>query len=138
MKAIKIRSSEVCIYQSIKEMPIRKYNHMQSLLLQDSGIGSTLADIDRHFKTLDAMLQVNNLEAANTERQNLQLAFYSCLEKINYKSLAFVCCIESIDGKEVNEPSDEGLLKVVNKLNSLTYGEVDEILEDVKKNCISN
>lgn len=139
MKIIKIKKHEITFYSGIKDMPIRRYNQMQSLLLQDVGIGSSIRDFEKYFKTLDAHIGSGDLNAISTTRQNMLLALYSNIEGINYKSLAFACLIHAVDGKEINDPSDEGLKELINSMgDSLTVGEIETILEDLKKNCVQN
>ncbi len=65
----------------------------------------------------------------------MHVGFYAAIEKIDFKSLSFACMIASIDGEPVGI-SDEELKNAVEKLEELTIGQVDEILEDLKKNCI--
>jgi hypothetical protein len=140
MKTIKIGKLNVTFYSGIKDMPVKKYDQMQSLLLQDFGIGSTMADVDKHFRNLDSFLQSGNIEDANIERQNLQLAFYSAIEKINYKSLAFACLIHSINDIQIKDTSDEGIQQIIERLSNegLEVKIVEEMLNELKKNCIMN
>lgn len=140
MQIVEIGKNKISFYQSIKELPVSLYNQMQSFLLQDAGIGSTMQDIEKHFNNLDAFLMAGKLEEAKTERLNLQLAFYSNIEKINYKSLAFSCLIHSINGIELKDRSEEGLKVLVDELSKsgLVIGFIEETIENIKKNCITN
>lgn len=137
MKTIKVGKHEVKLYESIKEMPVSRYNAMQGFLMQETGIGNTMPAIDNHFKTLDALLVSGKYEEAIQERQNMHVGFYCAIEKIDFKSLSFGCMIASIDDEPVGI-SDEELKNSIEKLNELTVGQVDDILEDLKKNCIGN
>jgi len=137
MKLIDIGKHKVNFYDSIKEMPISRYNALQSFLMQDVGIGSTMASIENHFKTLDAYLGAGKYDEAIQERQNLHINFYVAIEKIDFKSLSFACMIASIDNKPVGI-SDSELTDAIKKLNDLTVEQVDDILNELKKNCIGN
>src|ERR1035437_6696059 len=137
MKVVKSAGHTLKFYNGIKEMPMHRYNQMQSYLMHDAGIGSTMADIDQHMKNLDAYLSTRRMEEAALERQNLHFNFYSALEKISYKSLSFACLIYSIDG-EVLGDSDDDMNEVIPKLSRISVAEVLEILDDLKKNCIAN
>jgi hypothetical protein len=137
MRTEKIGKNTVIFYDSIKEMPIQRHNTMQVFLMQDSGIGSTMQAVEAHFKTLDALLVSGKVEDAIKERQNLHISFYCALEKIDFKSFAFACMIESINGKQVGITED-ALKDAIDKLEGLTVGQVDDILEELKKNCIGN
>jgi hypothetical protein len=137
MKTVKIGRHEFKFYSSIKDMPVEKYNTLQLFLLQDTGIGSNMSDIDRHFHQLDIFLNAGKISEAISERQNLHMNIYAMLEKINIKSKSLACFIHSVDGREVGY-DDELIESALSKLNAGTIGEVTEILEELKKNCISN
>ena len=138
MKTVKIGKHTVDFYSSIKEMKVKRHNLLQQILLQESGIGSTMADVDKHFKTLDGLLNAEHIQDAIIERSNLQLALYSALNAIDYKSLSFACLVHSIDGKESDIKTEDDLKKVIEKLDGLTVGDVVDLLDELKKNCISN
>jgi hypothetical protein len=137
MRTEKIGKNSVVFYDSIKEMPIQRHNVMQVFLMQESGIGSTMQAVEAHFKTLDALLVSGKVEDAIKERQNLHISFYCAIEKIDFKSFAFACMIKSINGKQVGITED-ALKDAIDKLEGLTVGQVDDILESLKKNCIGN
>jgi hypothetical protein len=137
MRTEKVGKNTVVFYDSIKEMPIKRHNTMQVFLMQDSGIGSTMQAVEAHFKTLDALLVSGKVEDAIKERQNLHIGFYCALEKIDFKSFAFACMIASINGKQVGITED-ALKDAIDKLKGLTVGQVDDLLEELKKNCIGN
>jgi hypothetical protein len=125
------------LYASIKEMPIKLYNLTQRYLLQDMGIGSDMASIDDHFKSLDAFLAGGKLDDAKLERENMRFNFYTMLEQVNYKSLAFACHIFSVDGIEVTDRSEEALTELANSL-SVSLTDIEEVLSEVKKNFNTN
>jgi hypothetical protein len=137
MRTEKIGKNTVVFYESIKEMPIHRHTVMQVFLMQDSGIGSTMQAVEAHFKTLDSLLVSGKLEDAVKERQNMHIGFYCALEKIDFKSFAFACMIESINGKQVGITED-ALKDVIDKLDGLNVGQLDDLLEGLKKNCIGN
>lgn len=134
----KVESGQTLVlYSSIKEMPIRLHNLTQRYLLQDMGIGSDMASIDSHFATLDAYLLAGKLDEAKQERENQRFAFYTMLQEVNYKSLAFACHIFSVDGIEITDRSEDALTDLINSLE-INIDTVDEILSEVKKNFNMN
>lgn len=132
MKTVKIGRQEFQFYSSIKEMPIERYNTLQLFLMQDSGIGSTMKDVDNHFKQLDVFLSAGKIQEAINERQNLHMNLYSMINKINVKSKALACFVHSVDGREFDQET------LPEKMNASTIGELTELLNELKKNCISN
>lgn len=89
------------------------------LLLRDSGVGSTFKDIMIRLANLDKHLENENIESARIERRNLQLTLYSSLYEINFKQMAFVCLIYSIDGEKTDDLSEEGILETRNMLEKI-------------------
>jgi hypothetical protein len=128
---------EIVFYASIKEMPIKLHNIAQRYILQDMGLGSDINAIDEHFKALDSQLSAGKLQEAMIERENQRFAFFSMLQRLNYKSLSFGCHIHSIDGKEITDRSEEALTALLDDLD-ITVQDADEILSEVKKNFSLN
>lgn len=125
------------LYSSIKEMTINLHNLTQSYLLKDMGIGSDMAAIDERFKALDGFLSANKIQEAITERENLRFSFYTILQEVSYKSLAFACHIFSINGVEITDRSEDALTELVKGLE-VSIQDVEEILSEVKKNFNMN
>lgn len=130
-------NKELVLYASIKEMPIKLYNITQRYLLQDMGIGSDMNAIDDHFKSLDSFLAAGKIEDAKRERENQRFAFYTMLEGVNYKSLAFGCHIHSIDGVEITDRSEEAISAMLDGLD-VNIDFIEETLQEVKKNFSMN
>ncbi len=118
-------------------MPIKLSGLANRYLLQDAGIGSDMQAIDDHFKSLDAFLGGGKIEEAKQERENLRFAFYTMLQEVSYKALAFGCHIFSIDGVEVTDRSEEALTVMLDSL-PLSMTDLEEILTEVKKNFNTN
>jgi hypothetical protein len=137
MKIIKHKGKEITFYSSIKEMPIERYIILQTYLMQESGIGSTMADVENHFRGIDTFLSSEKIQEAITERQNLHMNIYAALNGINFKSLSFACMIGSIDKQEIG-CMEYDLKEAIKKLKGISVGEIEEILTDLKKNCIGN
>lgn len=137
MKIVKSRKHEIKFYDSIKEMPISRYNLMQAYLMQDSGIGSTMVDVEQHFRNLDIFLSSGKIQQAITERQNLHINFYALINKIDNRSKSLACMAHSIDSTLIGDTDDE-ICKVVDLIKDLSVGTFEEISEELKKNCIGN
>jgi hypothetical protein len=138
MKVIRIADTEVELYSSIKELPIAVSKKLHLFLLQESGIGNTIQAIDDRLQKL--MLFVSNDEKgpALEEAKNLRFALFSTVSEMDYQSASFGCLIKSVNGKQTNDYTQEGLQKLVGELSEkgLTSGEIAETLDEVKKNLI--
>ena len=137
MTTYTVGDQTIALYSSIKEMPIKLYNLTQRYMLQDMGIGSDMNAIDEHFKSLDAFLSANKLEDAQRERENMRFAFYTMLERVNYKALAFGCHIFSVDGVQITDRSEEAITELLNRI-VIPYEQAEDILAEVKKNFNMN
>lgn len=128
------------ICDSPKELTIERYTEFQKYLLQDSGIGSDIESVYRHSEKLDAFLSSGKIAEAMAERSNQHYNFYMMLNKISLTHLAFALFVESIDGVLCTDYSDSGLHAISDRLASvgLRRGELETILEDVKKKLIPN
>lgn len=138
MKTIKLSGGTIKIYEDIKEMPIQRYKDFQKYLLQDSGIGSTMADVDRHFRMLDRFLSAGKLNEAKQERDNLHMNFFMVLEKINILDISFVCLIHSINNEILYDTTEENLRRISERLGKMgmTKGQLEDITNEVKKKSI--
>jgi len=128
-----INNQSVKLYASTKEMPVKLYNLTQKYLLQDMGIGSDMNAIDERFSSIDSYLSAGKLEEAIQERENQRFAFYTMIQGVSYKSLAFACHIHSIDDMKVTDYSEDNLTAMSEKFDFSMF-ELEEILEDLKKN----
>lgn len=137
MTTYEIAGQQIVLYSSIKEMPIKMYNLTQRYILQDMGIGSDMPAIDSHFTALDGFLAANKIDDAKKERENMRFAFYTMLERVNYKSLTFGCHIFSVDGVEVTDRSEEAITALLETL-TISFEQAEEILAEVKKNFNMN
>ena len=155
MKTIHLGNHTVKIYDSIKELSKSRDNELQKAGMMDEQVGSDMASVGKHYDTLFSLTNkligsVNNKERheeigdhANKilqELKNLMMNRYLILEKIDIKSFAFDSLIHSINGNLVTDFSDDAIIERSKKLESygLKSSEINDILEEVKKNFIPN
>jgi hypothetical protein len=135
MTELKINEHTVQLYSSIKELPIVLSKRMSTYLLQDTGIGSSMNDVDDHLARLRIFVSNDRKTEALEELKNLRFNLFSMLSGLNYQSLAFGCLIASVDGQPVTDYSSEGIAALVDKIG-ITQGDVEEYLDEIKKNWI--
>lgn len=133
MKSLLINKKIVRAYDSIDEMPIINFQKYNKYLLIDSGIGSDADDIDAHIVKIAKFIKANNNKKALQELQNMRQNMYMVNNEISPKYLAFAALIHSIDGKEVNDLSDDGLKKLLKDLKSIKHSKVIDFLLWLKK-----
>lgn len=133
MKKLLINKKVVKVYDSIDEMPIVNFQKYNKYLLIDSGVGSDADDIDAHITRIAKFIKANNNKKALQELQNMRQNMYMVNNEISPKYLAFVALIHSIDGKEVNDLSDDGLKALLKELKEIKHSAIVELLLRLKK-----
>lgn len=137
MKNLIVNKKVVRVYDSIDEMPIVNFQKYNKYLLIDSGIGSDADDIDAHIVKIAKFIKANNNKKALQELQNMRQNMYMVNNEISPKYLAFAALIHSIDGKEVNDLSDDGLKKLLQDLKDIKHSKVIDFLLWLKKKVTS-
>ena len=137
MKSLLINKKIVRVYDSIDEMPIINFQKYNKYLLIDSGIGSDADDIDAHIVKIAKYIKSNNNRKALQELQNMRQNIYMVNSEISPKYLAFAALIHSVDGKEVNDLSDDGLKKLLQDLKEVKHSIVVDFLLWLKKKVTS-
>ena len=135
MLELKDAGKRIELYNSIEELPIKRYVAYQKYILLDTCVGSTLEDVLAHFEKLDYFLQHNKVNEAKQERLNLHTGIYLQYEKINTTMLSFCCFVKSIDGQERKDLTEEGLQATSEILQetNITIGKLSKLLAQVKK-----
>lgn len=133
MKNLLINKKIVRVYDSIDEMPIVNFQKYNKYLLIDSGIGSDADDIDSHIVKIAKFIKAGNNKKALQELQNMRQNMYMVNSEISPRYLAFAALIHSIDGKEVNDLSDDGLKRLLQDLKDIKHSKVMDFLLWLKK-----
>lgn len=133
MKNLIVNKKVVRVYDSIDEMPIVNFQKYNKYLLIDSGIGSDADDIDAHITRVAKFIKSNNAKKALQELQNMRQNMYMVNSEISPRYLAFAALIYSVDGKEVNDLSDDGLKKLLQDLKDIKHSKVIDFLLWLKK-----
>lgn len=133
MKRLLINKKIVQVYDSIDEMPIVNFQKYNKYLLIDSGIGSDADDIDAHIVKIAKFIKANNNKKALQELQNMRQNMYMMNSEISPKYLAFAALIHSIDGKEVNDLSDDSLKNLLQDLKDIKHSKIIDFLLWLKK-----
>ena len=137
MKSLLINKKIVRVYDSIDEMPIINFQKYNKYLLIDSGIGSDADDIDTHIVKIAKYIKANDNKKALQELQNMRQNIYMVNSEISPKYLAFAALIHSVDGKEVNDLSDDGLKKLLQDLKEVKHSKVIDFILWLKKKVTS-
>lgn len=129
----KIGRHKVVIFDSIEELPIKRFHLFNKSIIIDSGIGSSVEEIVVHIVRVKRFIEVNDKESANTELDNLILSFKFAFENIDVTSKAFCYLIHSIDGKIYTDFSDVGIDELQSKIHKWSRSLIVNLIESVKK-----
>jgi len=133
MRQTKLGKHSIVLYDSIDELPMKRFHKFNKMMLVDSGIGSDLNDIDRHLERIKAFVRQKENDHAMLEIENLRTNFFFVFQGLSPKYLAFAALVKEIDGKECDDLTDDGLKNVVEKLSDTPIDVLNKEIEDVKK-----
>lgn len=133
MKILKIGNKSIKLYDSIDEMPICNFQKYNKCILLDSGIGSDIDDVDSHMVRISKLVKSSDSAKALQELQNMRQNMHMIISSISPKYLAFAALIHSIDGKRVEDLSDDNLKDILEEIKDVRHGALVDILEWLKK-----
>ncbi len=133
-----LKRHTIRLYDSIENLPITLFSKVQKYQLVEQGIGSTIADFDRHFEMIVEFMKHDKKDKAIKELINVRHLFWHSLNEVNPAHLGFCCFVNSINGKEITDYSENSLGKIKEKLSDigLTQKLIQEF--DVKKKSMKN
>lgn len=136
MKTINISGYKLKVYDSIQELPIRRYHLYTKWLMLESGIGSDIDSILSHIDKIKAFMY-NDRDNAIKELENMRDNIYTVYTMNNIGLLAFAALIHSIGDKEYHLKTDDEIEEIKNILLDIRKSEYDEIFEKIKDNIES-
>lgn len=132
MKTINLNGRTLKLYDSIDEMPIVNFQKYNKFILLDLGIGSDVNSVDSHLVNLTKLIK-SDLSKASQELQNLRQNMYMIVSEISPKYMAFAALIHSINGKELDNLSDDNLKDVLAEIKTIKHSTIIKFLLSVKK-----
>lgn len=133
MKTIDIGKHKVEIYDSIDELPIKRFHKFNKYLLVDAGVGSDINDINEKISKIIRYIDKADKNNAKIELENLRQSMYLVTQEMNLKHLAFMVLVKSIDGKEITDLSDEGIRATQKIFENQSLNFIDRLFQSVKK-----
>ena len=132
-----LNDKQVTFYESIDELPIKRYNLLNKYSLIDLGIGSDVSDVVRHHSRFNQFLELKDYESLYVENENLMINYNFILSAKNIKGYVLASLIKDIDGEKV-DVSDSTIEEYVDFLeqSSLTIGQLSEYTDNLKKNFL--
>ena len=133
-----LRKHTINLYDGIENLPITLFSKIQKFQLIEQGVGSTIGDFDKHFEQIIEFLKHDKKDKAIKELSNVRHLFWHSLNEVNPSHLGFCCLVQSINGKEIVDYSDNALEKIKEKLSDI--GLTQKLLQeaDLKKKSMTN
>jgi hypothetical protein len=133
MKTIDIGIHKVEIYDSIDELPVKRFHKFNKYLLVDAGIGSDMMDLNDRILKIMRYIDKSDKTNAKVELENLRQSIYLISQETNVKHLSFMALVKSIDGVEVTDLSDDNLKKLQKTFDTTPLGFFSQLLMNFKK-----
>lgn len=138
MKTINFKNGITAkVYDSIDEMPIINFQKYNKYLLIDAGLGSDIDSVDEHIVAVAKYISKGDKVKAVQELQNLRQNLHLITNELSPRYLAFAALIYSINGKEIQDYSDEGLKDTLKKLTTVKHSMFTKLFEEIKKKVSS-
>jgi hypothetical protein len=135
-KNVQIGKNTITLYNSIHELPIEQYTLFNSYLGQYLGMQS----FQENFGNLITLINNNKTDEARQEATNIYMGLYYTIQNFNITYFSFGCLVHSINGRAVEDYSEEGIRRLLQEISSigLTDSLVKSYLDQVKKNLTLN
>ncbi len=133
MKEIELGGHKVVIFNSIEDLPVKRFHKYNKCLLVDSGVGSDLTAFDAHIEKVVRYIKTDDRENAAKELENLRQNIYFMMQSLSPESMAFACLVHSIDGVVYDDISDDGIQKVMDIIGETPTKDVTAQMDAVKK-----
>ena len=137
---MKKREERIIFYENAEELPLRRYQKFTKHIMIACGVGENLADYDSRTQKAIVYLKAQDVINASKELQNRRQLVFNALNEYSPQNMALAVLVKSIDGKEYNDLSGEGLEKVLDKLDELGYTKKEALstIDRLKKKLNQN
>ena len=140
MKTLTHKKHKLVNYDSIEELPINRFQAFNKWLMLESGIGSDHNAINQRLNNIAQFVNLDKKDEALKEVANLSQAISFVIGELSPDLNAFICLCDSIDGRKVNDLTDEGIKGYVEILSKTKapVSLVGQWLNEAKKKLMAN
>ncbi len=135
MITFKKKKTEVKFYDSIEEMPHRRYMKFNKEMMRSNEVGNSMIDIIKRIDRAMGFIQAKESDKAIKELSNARLAYSYSQAELEPKGLALAAMVKSVNGVEVNDITTSGLQNTLQVLQNIgmTKQELDDNADSIKK-----
>jgi hypothetical protein len=136
MKVLTIKKHTIQFFDSIRKLPIRRYQKFNKYMMIAAEVGDSIADYDKRMARALGYLSAEDHKSAIIELTNQRQALHNALEAYSPSNFALACMVFSINGKEYQSFEEDSLNEVLDKLEEIGFTKdmLDSSLTEVKKN----
>lgn len=127
MREVSINGHKLEVFDDISELSIERFHEYSRYMLIATGIGDSVADIDKHIEAINSLL-TRDVKKAQQELLNLRQNLILVASKRDFRHKAFLFFVKSIDGQNWDNFSDAGIEKLFNLVNDAPILEFDKAL----------
>ncbi len=140
MIIFKKKNAVVEFYDSIEEMPHRRYMKFNKEMMRQNEVGNSMTDVLKRIERAMSFINADSPDKAFKELSNARMSYNYANAELQPKGLALATMVRTIDGKEQNDITTDGLRRVLGMLQELgiTKKEVDQTTDDIKKKLKGN
>ena len=126
---------EVIFYDSIEEMPHRRYMKFNKEMMRANEVGNTVADMMKRVDRAMSFIGAKEHDKAMKELSNAKMSYSYAQNQLEPKGLALAAMVKSINGVERNDISTSGLQSTLALLQDIgiTKKELDDTSGSIKK-----
>jgi len=135
MIIFKKKKTEVKFYDSIEEMPHRRYMKFNKEMMRANEVGNSMTDVIKRIDRAMGFIQAKESDKAVRELSNARLAYSYSQAELEPKGLALAAMVKSINGVEVDDITTSGLQNTLEVLQNIGMSkkELDHNADSVKK-----
>jgi hypothetical protein len=135
MITFKKKKTEVKFYDSIEEMPHRRYMKFNKEMMRANEVGNSMTDVIKRIDRAMGFIQAKESDKAVRELSNARLAYSYSQAELEPKGLALAAMVKSINGVEVDDITTSGLQATLEVLQNIGMSkrELEDNAETVKK-----
>lgn len=135
MNVKELNGIKIEIYDTPEELPIKRYQRFNKFLMKANEVGNDFSDYNA--RTLKAMefLKKKMMDEAVVELDNRRQLVFNAFMEYSPSSFALAILVKSIDGEVFTDYSEEGLMKVLDRLDEIGFSENEKnkTIKQVKK-----
>jgi len=137
MKAVETKNGkhQIKFYDSIRQLPMRRYQKFNKFMMIASQVGESIEDYDMRTQRAIQYLNANDIKNAGIELENRRQNVHHALSEYSPKGMALAIMVYSIDGNLYENYDDETLNSVIDELDKIGFDieQVNEVVSEVKK-----